>query len=437
MRVSPPEAVGGDTRLRVKRSDLGAAANPVVDELVYQQVLLLGEDEATKEETVELAHEALVQAWKRMKDWLAEDRGFLLWLQGLQLGIAKWEDMGRDEAALLHGAFLEEAERYRKTRAESLTYNEYVFIAESARADVARREADRELRQKEADAKLETIKVRKEKKRLGLRVAALLAGLALSLAVVYPFIFHREKTLIYLGLMPRPYAGTLSDDFPMTPDRKPNGALWDYPPEAEWQVEKGEGTAGDDGALLVKSALVGVVKVEPASFYDFVMDFKVRFTQGTSAAWLFRTQSNNQKGYLFVLEKQSVEDVKTRSVKTDLVLTGYIYRGLNNLEPIDARGGRKVPLRDCCRGDDGFRIRAEVKGYEFRYWVALEPYFDPGKIGPDTNEEFRPDTGVEYFIEPFEDERSMFRYGGIGLLEPYAGSQMKVEYLSISPAVGE
>lgn len=545
VRVSPPEEVGTDTRLRVKKSDLSAAAKPILDELFYQRLVLLGQDEATKEKTVELAHDALVQKWKRMRDWLAEDRDFLLWRQGLQLGIAKWERTERDQAALLHGAFLTEAERYRETLADALSDNEKEFIEESARAELSRKQAEDELRQKEAQARLEIANVRKEKARLGLKLGTLMIALLLVLAAAYQFIFNRQRTLVFLGLAPQRYMDFWQDDFLITTELKPDSALWDYPPQANWIIERGEAPAEDDGALLVKSSSIGVLNIKPAALYDFTADFKIRIVQGTKAAWMFRVQPDKQRGYAFVLEK----DKENKS----LMIKGYVYNGTSNPEPLDEYGGHPIPFRDCCEDDDAYRIRAEVEGNEFRYWITVESgtKFDSSKDKEDswllreddleypTNfvvklrdggdpvsenlltrftdntqrllkeyKEDRPpseslqnaligelnrlltgpslferqrfadvplsfetkclidqnpqgkelirlnrllledtyqleiaksqkdrlDTGIEYFILPFKDNRSFFPYGNVGLFVPDNNSQMKVEFMIISPA---
>jgi hypothetical protein len=116
------------------------------------------------------------------------------------------------------------------------------------------------------------------------------------------------------------------------------------------------------------------------------------------------------------------------------VLNGYVMRAPGNLEPLDQSGGHKIPFRDCCKEDDAFHILAEVKGNEFRYWVTVENI----KIATEGEkavlvEETRIDVGVQYFIEPFKDNRSLFPYGSVGLFEPDDGSQMKVEYMIISP----
>jgi hypothetical protein len=41
------------------------------------------------------------------------------------------------------------------------------------------------------------------------------------------------------------------------------------------------------------------------------------------------------------------------------------------------------------------------------------------------------DTGIEFFIEPFKDTRSLFPYGNVGLLERN-DNQMKVESMYVS-----
>ena len=554
VRVAPPEEVGGDTRLRVKKTDLGTAAKPILDDLLYQQLVLLGQDEETNEETLELADDALLQNWKRMHNWLAEDHDFLLWRQGLQLGIAKWKDTGRDEAALLRGAFLTEAEHYRATWTDALTDHESAFIVKSTEAESMRRQAENELRQKEAEARLETVKVRKEKKRVGLKVGAVIIALLLVLAGAYSFIFSREKTLVYLGWQPPRYLGEWKDQFLITGDRKPDQSLWVYPAQGQWLIDKGQGEASDDGALLVNGpnigelnikgeatdngnlvvnwTNIGVSNIKGAALYDFTADFKVRIVKGKKAAWVFRAQSEKQNGYVFVLEKGNPHPV----------LNGYIYSG-GKSEALDNYGAREIPFRDCCNWDDAFRIRAEVKGNEFRLWITVESNSDPdnpwllrmgdlqepaviagilrdsqdpvpkylrtqfngktqklltdykvGELPAETlrnaltdelnrllkgtsflekegftdvksetvqclidqnpkgkslirlnrllleaafpvaiaTSEGRSDTAVEYFIEPFKDDRSLFPYGNVGLFDPEAGGQMKVEYMSIS-----
>lgn len=412
VRVPPPDEVETYSRHRVKKSDLGTEAKPILDELLYHQVALLGQDEASQEKTVELAHDSLAEKWKRLQDWIAEDRDFLLWRQGLQLAVSKWIDTGRHNDAMLHGAFLKEAERYWAARADALSKTECDFIAESVRID---RAAD---------------KAHRRRRRLGLvlKVGVAAVLLFVPLVMAYQLIFHRRKTLIYFGFQPPMYDVQWLDDFLLVANKIPNASLWDYPREVpidnQWVIEKGEGQAPDDGALLVRSKSMGVTNITPKAFYDYTAEFKVQIVKGSKAAWVFRAQPDKQTGYLFVLEKNS----ETSS----LVLQGYLIRTAGILEPLDNSDGHAIPFRGCCRDDDGFRIRAAVEGSEFKFWITVEANIDPNSL-PDSSFDDRTDTGVEYFIEPFRDQHAVFAYGYVGLLEPDDDNQMKFEYLRINP----
>lgn len=419
VRVSPPGELG-TTRRQVKRSELGVSAKPILNEMVYQQLVLLGQDEMTEEKTVELADEALAEKWKRMQDWLDQDRDFLLWRQGLQLDIAKWESKEGDEAMLLHGADLAKAERYSAKQPEALTDSERAFILESARVESVRKQA-------------------KQGKRRLIRAIGALAIALLLVAGAYLYVFYRERTLVFFGILPQRYVGEWEDDFQFTPDGTPDSSRWDYPSQGQWAIVQGEGVPGKDGALLVKGRQMGVLNIKPPVLTDFTAELKVRIVQGTEAAWVFRAQSDKQRGYVFVLTR----DLISKSLK----LNGYVYYGNNQYEPLDKdnKDGHVIPFRNCCLPDDAFRIRAEVKGNEFKFWVKAEVTKVVEKDGKlvfvdadrSSLESEYSDTGVEFFIEPFKDNRSVFPYGNVGLFERDDNSQMKVESMRISSSAGK
>ena len=91
--------------------------------------------------TVEVAHEALIRNWHRLRGWLNEDREFLLWRQRTQIQVAQWEQHARDASYLLRGLSLSEAERWLVHRRQDLTSAEQVFLRDS----VALRERRRKL----------------------------------------------------------------------------------------------------------------------------------------------------------------------------------------------------------------------------------------------------------------------------------------------------
>src|SRR5262249_6041663 len=61
---------------------------------------------------VELAHEALIGAWPRLRDWLDEDREGLRLHRRLTEAAWAWESLRRDTGALLRGVQLDLAEAW-------------------------------------------------------------------------------------------------------------------------------------------------------------------------------------------------------------------------------------------------------------------------------------------------------------------------------------
>ncbi len=157
------------TRRRATFAEVGEAARPLVQRLADARLTVTGRDEATGEQTVEVAHEALIRNWARLRGWLDEDREFLLWRQRLRGHLDEWERAGRERDALLHGALLTEAERWRDERTDDIGPSERDFIAESA----ALREQERAVRERRRKRRVMGLAT-------GLLVALLLAGLAVS-----------------------------------------------------------------------------------------------------------------------------------------------------------------------------------------------------------------------------------------------------------------
>ena len=106
-------------------------------------------DPASGEETVEVAHEALIRGWQELRGWLDRDREFLLWRQRIRTQTGIWEDSGRDEGALLREALLREAQVRMVGRAGDLSALELAFIEESERATRRVEEEQKATRQRE------------------------------------------------------------------------------------------------------------------------------------------------------------------------------------------------------------------------------------------------------------------------------------------------
>jgi len=191
-----------DTRRRVAEADLvtpGAparAVEQVVRALARARLLVTARDETTRAATVEVAHEALIRGWERLRRWLDEDRAFGLWRERLTLLLRIWEDAQRSDDALLRGAPLSEAEGWLNGRGDDLNEAECMFIRASLtlrEREAAAREAQRQ-RELEAAQRLADEQRRRAEERtraaaalrqraLGLSIALILAVIAIVAAV--------------------------------------------------------------------------------------------------------------------------------------------------------------------------------------------------------------------------------------------------------------
>ncbi|MDX6677184.1 MAG: hypothetical protein QOE31_1236, partial [Solirubrobacteraceae bacterium] len=80
---------------------------------------------------VELAHEALLREWPRLRGWIEDDRDGLRIQRGLSSAAAEWERLGHDEGALFRGTRLGEAVEWRDSRAPVLNRSERGFLTAS------------------------------------------------------------------------------------------------------------------------------------------------------------------------------------------------------------------------------------------------------------------------------------------------------------------
>ena len=94
--------------------------------------------------SVELAHEALLREWPRLRGWVEDDREGLRVQRALGSAAAEWERLGRDEGALYRGTRLAEAVEWRDSRKPVLNKLEREFLA----AGEASREHERVTRKR-------------------------------------------------------------------------------------------------------------------------------------------------------------------------------------------------------------------------------------------------------------------------------------------------
>jgi WD40 repeat protein/DNA-binding SARP family transcriptional activator len=135
LRLADVDDEGGVERRRVPLAQLGADDEDVaavLGRLSDGRLLTVGTDSA------ELAHEALLREWPRLRGWIDENREGLRVRHSLGAAAREWLRLGRDDDALLRGAPLAEARDWDERAELGLTRAEHDFLAASL--DCERRE---------------------------------------------------------------------------------------------------------------------------------------------------------------------------------------------------------------------------------------------------------------------------------------------------------
>jgi WD40 repeat protein len=145
LRLTQPGEGTEDTRRRVALTELGvdaagAEADPVLSTFVNARLLTVGGAGDHGSSTVEVAHEALIRSWPRLRGWVDHDREGLRIHHRLGEAAREW-NRDRDESLLYRGARLAEAVEWhgRPGSAASMNEVEREFLAASeAAAEAAR-----------------------------------------------------------------------------------------------------------------------------------------------------------------------------------------------------------------------------------------------------------------------------------------------------------
>jgi WD40 repeat protein len=121
-----------DTRRRVPMTELlsgpdSTAVTTVLERLSAARLLTLGDHE------VQVAHEAIIRHWPRLRGWLADDRELLRAHRRLTEAAVEWDQHGKDEGLLYRGARLAAWDHHNLERLNSL---ERTFLSVSRRRQV-------------------------------------------------------------------------------------------------------------------------------------------------------------------------------------------------------------------------------------------------------------------------------------------------------------
>jgi class 3 adenylate cyclase/WD40 repeat protein/type II secretory pathway pseudopilin PulG len=125
LRLVTPGEGSSDTRRQVDRTELSEDLNRLVDHFVAARLVTVDDS------SVQIAHEALITEWPRLRNWLDEDREGLRSQRHLTDTAATWAIRQHDPAELYRGARLQAANDLVANGRASLNETEAAFLAAS------------------------------------------------------------------------------------------------------------------------------------------------------------------------------------------------------------------------------------------------------------------------------------------------------------------
>jgi DNA-binding SARP family transcriptional activator/ABC-type glycerol-3-phosphate transport system substrate-binding protein/tRNA A-37 threonylcarbamoyl transferase component Bud32 len=133
---------GDDVRRRVLRQELTALGDPavevVLDAFGRHRLLSFDRDPVTRGPTVEIAHEALLTEWGRLREWIDDSRDDVRQERRLATAAAEWQAADQEPAYLLRDARLDQAAAWAAGTDLSLGPGERAFLDSS----IAQRDAE-------------------------------------------------------------------------------------------------------------------------------------------------------------------------------------------------------------------------------------------------------------------------------------------------------
>jgi WD40 repeat protein len=145
--VGDADQLPRDTRRRVPMSQLVPAdedatvTRELVEQLAAARLVVTGDDDLTGEPEVEVAHEALIRSWEKLRIWLDENRAGLILLTELETAASDWQENRQEKSYLAGGSRLIQFETLVRAPAVRLNRLEedYLRLSRQRQTDVDRR----------------------------------------------------------------------------------------------------------------------------------------------------------------------------------------------------------------------------------------------------------------------------------------------------------
>ena len=200
VQLIQPGLGASDTRRVAPKGQFTAPEQALIDELADQRLLVTDQNDRG-EDTVEIAHEALIESWGTLRQWMNADREFRAWQERLRVELNDWQERQdqpkeKREAFLLPPGRLAAAEEWLANREADIRPDEKGFILAShahqeqieAAAEAQRQrelELEAQARQEaEARASEQTAAAARLRRRLYFAVGAVILALLAAVAAL-------------------------------------------------------------------------------------------------------------------------------------------------------------------------------------------------------------------------------------------------------------
>ncbi len=192
LRLITPGEGTDDTRRRAIQSELTSLGGDVevmksvINTYGKYRLLTFDHDPETRVPTIEVAHEALLREWGRLREWIEDSREDVLLQRRLHTASREWLNHESDESFLAMGVRLQQFERLLSKTDITLNRNEVAFIE----ASISRRKRQQQL---EADQQARELALqRRATRRLQGLVAVMLVATIIALGLT-AFAFNQGQ----------------------------------------------------------------------------------------------------------------------------------------------------------------------------------------------------------------------------------------------------
>uniref|UniRef100_UPI0040570036 nSTAND1 domain-containing NTPase n=1 Tax=Candidatus Electronema sp. TaxID=2698783 RepID=UPI0040570036 len=149
LKLVRPGQCTEDTRQVANLAQFSRKQRDVIKILADRRLVVTGLDAKNQESTVEVVHEVLIRRWQTLRQWVNEERNFLIWREKLKMLRRQWEDSGHDDGALLRGRPLHEALQWQLTHFEYIENDGVNFIKISKQFESREIKLERKLKELE------------------------------------------------------------------------------------------------------------------------------------------------------------------------------------------------------------------------------------------------------------------------------------------------